>query len=383
VPFNGPEDGPISRPGAREWLRILCKGLAWLSINLAGIVLLLLAIEGGTRLIHLHFPGLPQPGESDRGLWAYDATKGWFHVPGANGVSYLGGPDRGAIRINSLGLRGPDVALEKPDGVVRVLVFGDSFVFGVGVDEEHLFTTQLSHLLNASGTGSYEVVNMGVSGYSTDQEYLLLEERGLRLHPDVVLLVACDNDFDGNLEDFAYEMYYKPYYVQDAEGRLVLHNVPVPRLDRAQQAKVWMARHSNVWNALRSRRSQVPGVRQALRWFRVGRARRHSQDSVDLMLALVLAFHERVRSAGARFLFLNSGHRGERTPLYQALRPRLEAAGVRMLGLEGNLGAGRRNEPWRHWDFPSDTHWNVDAHHRAAVVTPAALARGSRSASAH
>jgi hypothetical protein len=94
-----------------------------------------------------------------------------------------------------------------------VLVLGDSYVFGLGVDEENLFTTHLEQLLASRSNRTVEVVNMGVPGYSTDREILLLEELGLKLFPDLVVRVVCDNDFDANTEDFAYRRYFKPYSI--------------------------------------------------------------------------------------------------------------------------------------------------------------------------
>src|SRR6185503_9697752 len=116
-------------------------GLQRVGLALGGTVLACLLLEGGTRALGVHFPGLTLPGQGDRGMWIYDATKGWTLTPGSTGVRYLGGPDAGTIHVNSLGLRGPEWPVARQPGVARVLVFGDSFVFGVGVDEEHVFTT--------------------------------------------------------------------------------------------------------------------------------------------------------------------------------------------------------------------------------------------------
>jgi hypothetical protein len=121
---------------------------------------------------------------------AYDASKGWFHRPREAGRVFLGGPDQGLVRLNNLGLRGRDVSPRKDPRTARVLVFGDSFVFGVGVDEEHVFSSQLERLLGDRTERRYQVVNLGVSGYSTDQEYLLYQELGASLQPDIVILVA-------------------------------------------------------------------------------------------------------------------------------------------------------------------------------------------------
>lgn len=329
---------------------------------LVGVVLVL---EAGTRVVGLDFPRLRR---SDTALWTYDGTKGWFHAPRSSGRVFMGGPDQGGVRINALGLRGPDVERRKPQGVRRVLVFGDSFVFGVGVDEDHAFTSRLQARLDETSRGGYEVVNMGVSGYSTDQEYLLFQELGARLAPDLVVLVATDNDFAGNLEDFAYGRYYKPFFEPQPDGSLARRNTPVPRLSRGQAVKLWLGQESTVWNALRTRRFASATLQRWVGQLEVGQTHPSRTDPIRLMAALVAAFDRAARDAGAAFVMFNTGHRGEKTGLFQQLRPFLAERGIAQLGLEGLLGRERQRHPELKWDFPDDTHWNVESHRLAADV---------------
>ena len=93
---------------------------------------------------------------------------------------------------NNDGLREDyDYALEKPPGVRRVVLLGDSFVFGWGLHLEHTMSHQLISLLDGT---KWEVLNMGVPAYNTANEVLFLEERGLKYHPDVVVLMYHPND---------------------------------------------------------------------------------------------------------------------------------------------------------------------------------------------
>lgn len=331
------------------------------------------ALEAATRIAGIHFPALSKAGDGERGLWVYHPLMGWLNKPASQGISFLGGPDRGQVRTNALGLRGREVVRPKPPGARRVLVFGDSFVFGVGVDDDHVFTARLEALLNDASPTRFEVVNMGVSGYSSDQELLLLEDLGTRLEPDLVILIGCDNDFEGNTIDFTYGRYPKPYFELESDGRLVRRNVPVPLLTRAQQARLWLGQRSNVWNAFRSMRSGFAPIQGLLDLFQVGHARRASVDPVRLMTALVLSFRDLATAAGARFAFFNTGHRNEETPLFQALRPALRQHGILFLGLEGSLSEARRSAPERRWDFGTDPHWNVDAHALTAEIVHAYL----------
>ena len=96
------------------------------------------------------------------------------------------------VRINSLGLRGPEPARPKPPGVRRLMSTGDSSVFGFGVPEQTTFTA-----IAASRLG-VEPINAGLPGYSTMQTQALLSLRAWRAEPDLVLVANLwsDNTFD-------------------------------------------------------------------------------------------------------------------------------------------------------------------------------------------
>lgn len=142
--------------------------------------------------------------------------------------------------------------------------------------------------------------------YSTDQELILLEEMGLKLSPDVVVLVMCDNDFLANTEDFVYRRYYKPYFELDVGGGLVPRNNPVPLLTRAQRVKLFLGQEVNLWNLARSRESVYGPVNSFLGQLQVGVSRSPTDDPVELTAVLVRAVAERVDAAGARLLVINT-----------------------------------------------------------------------------
>lgn len=103
-------------------------------------------------------------------------------------------------RTNSHGQRDRERTLQKPDGVRRVLLLGDSVVEGYGLRESETISSRLEDLYP---DGSTEVLNFGVSAYCTRAEIELLEVKGLRFNPDVVVLVFVENDFDNfNREAF-------------------------------------------------------------------------------------------------------------------------------------------------------------------------------------
>ena len=106
-------------------------------------------------------------------------------------------------RTNAHGLRDRERTLQKPDGVKRVLLLGDSVIEGYGLRESETISRQLEDLYPEAST---EVLNLGVSAYCTLAEIELLEEKGLQFDPDVVVLVFVENDFDNfNREAFPLE----------------------------------------------------------------------------------------------------------------------------------------------------------------------------------
>ncbi len=103
------------------------------------------------------------------------------------------------FRINSKGMRADrEYPYEKPPGVRRILSLGDSFTIGYEVDVEDCFSSVLERTLREKGF-NVEVINAGVSGYSTAEECLYLERELLKYDPDIVLVSFYRNDMQDNV----------------------------------------------------------------------------------------------------------------------------------------------------------------------------------------
>src|SRR5262249_44912878 len=87
---------------------------------------------------------------------------------------------------------------EKPPGVQRIVVLGDSFAIGYEVDVEQTFAMVLERELQHKNL-KVEVLNAGVSGNSTAEEDLYLEREVIKYQPDVVVTSFYDNDFLDNI----------------------------------------------------------------------------------------------------------------------------------------------------------------------------------------
>ena len=94
------------------------------------------------------------------------------------------------IVTNSIGLRDREIAVPKPEGTYRIVMLGDSFVFGQGIPRlEDTLPKQLEARLNAAGHPEVEVVNSGIAGLNTFEEYLTYEQQARKLQPDMAILV--------------------------------------------------------------------------------------------------------------------------------------------------------------------------------------------------
>lgn len=96
-----------------------------------------------------------------------------------------------AVSINRLGLRGPEIEIPKRRGRRRVACFGDSITFGYGVADDETYAHRLGGLLARRGV---EVVNAGVTGYTTHQVLRLVERIIPTLDIDVATFLVGWND---------------------------------------------------------------------------------------------------------------------------------------------------------------------------------------------
>lgn len=101
---------------------------------------------------------------------------------------------------NAQGFRNrTDFTYEKPARVLRILSLGDSHTQGMEVRQEKTFSAVTERYLRGEGIHS-EVINAGVSGFSTAEELVFLENEGLKYNPDVVVLGFYANDLEDNIK---------------------------------------------------------------------------------------------------------------------------------------------------------------------------------------
>ena len=180
------------------------------ALVLASLAFSLLLIEVVLRVLGWSFPIFAQP----------DPDLGWSFRPGLRG--WATHENTAYLRINRQGFRGEDWR-QHADGF-RIAVLGDSFVESSNLPEGHALTAVMERNLRtcpafASGV---EVLNLGVSGYGTGQEYALLTRRVAPLHPHMVLVgFYAGNDVANNGSALsAAGQAEKPYFLESPQGSL-------------------------------------------------------------------------------------------------------------------------------------------------------------------
>jgi len=145
----------------------------------------------------LFFPAPPDPTREPQLVYRYDPVV--KYVLAANQRGWI---DDAMATVNSLGFRGAELLFPKPASRFRVVFVGDSVTFGMGVNDAETFPAQLELLLHTRFPGKdLDVINLGVPGYDTRQEVLLLERYVASLSPDVVMLGFYTNDVPEALDD--------------------------------------------------------------------------------------------------------------------------------------------------------------------------------------
>lgn len=102
------------------------------------------------------------------------------------------------IDTNRFGMRERDYVMPKPAGTVRIVLLGDSFVFGIGVEAEERMGVFLEQELRSRSPyeGEIEVLHLGVASWNFINQAAFLRRQLSQLQPDVVLHVSLPNDIE-------------------------------------------------------------------------------------------------------------------------------------------------------------------------------------------
>lgn len=114
-----------------------------------------------------------------------DTLIGYRYIPGVRMSLPRPGGGRYELAVNGAGIRSDrEYAFERPAGVRRIIVCGDSMAAGQYVSNAQRFSELLERRIP-----NLEVINLALEGSGTDQQVMLYEHVGLRYEHDLVILL--------------------------------------------------------------------------------------------------------------------------------------------------------------------------------------------------
>jgi len=210
------------------------------------------------------------------------------------------GEYRISIRTNSLGMRADrEYPIEKPPGTVRIVGLGDSFTIGYEVEVEDCYLSRLEGLLRGGGS-AVEVLNLGVSGFSTAEELIMLRERGFKFNPDIVVVGYFDNDIGDNTRSQLFAL--------QSDGNLVQRNASYLPAVKAQDflfsfaAYRFLAENSHLLCFVREQASEI--VQKRMRKKSAAVQSLTDDDEAKLTAALLDEVKRACDERGVRFYVL-------------------------------------------------------------------------------
>jgi lysophospholipase L1-like esterase len=261
------------------------------------------------------------------------------HIPGASGF-YMGVP----VAINSAGLRDREYPPEKPPGMTRTLMLGDSVTFGWGVKSEDTPSKLLEEKLNSGlAAPRHEVINTGVGNYNTTMEVAYFLERGHLWKPDAVVLNYFINDAEPTPARKNSSIFEHSYAAVMALG--AFDSIARTYFGRAD----WKTYYRDLYRA------------EAPAWAR-------AKDAVGKLAAYCR--EHKIRLVIAAYPELHILKDYPFTDVTQAVEASAKAGGTEFIDL---LPAVQAKEPESLWVSPGDAHPNVIANREYAGAIAAKL----------
>lgn len=300
----------------------------------------------------------------------YDEALGWYHSE--NSQRYYESKDtkgeKGLTLHNKLGHRGPDYGPQPANGKKRVLILGDSFAEGAPVAEEELFSGIIANKYT-----NLEVMNAGVRGWGSVQEYLYLQKTGITFNPDLVLLLFYQNDPFDNCLSFHPYLGPRPFATMQ-NGQLVIHEelspegwrkyiLPLPFADK-------LHRYSLAYNFFNDRLYQASRTSHIDRMALEDDQKTPEQIKIEVTNKIYQKMYENLKERGIKFAvgFIPSTEDAKKgsSDIQVPFLAFCKEKGIPCLSLVPSLKESfdKGKPPY----YNNDIHWNKAGHQVAAEV---------------
>ncbi len=250
------------------------RGNAWLRALIAGAkpsAICLMSFLGSILIIEALFPFLlPHEYAQVRDLTKHSSLS--WHKPGREFVYYGYDPNVkrkyvNRFRWNSRGYFDKEYPFEKPRGVKRIVVIGDSLVEAIQVPLVRTFHKLLEVSLNSldgvTPVPRFEVIALGHSGTGQVEHLKVLKREAINYSPDAVIMTLYTADFCRDDPDLSRELILSSGQITPRIRGLATHGLlalafALRRLEEVERNKVLICPELLQWAD-----SEIPRVETA------------------------------------------------------------------------------------------------------------------------
>jgi hypothetical protein len=308
--------------------------LSLIALPIIAVLLTLLVVEAAMRIFD--YPFNSEWIASETKLARFDSTLGWVYIPDSSQTQEFGREHLSIpMHFDEIGARAssPDRVLDAE--TPTIILAGGSYTMGHAVTYEDSFAGQLE----AMSESRYQIVNLGVQAFGTDQSLLRLQRHFDDFNTKAVVYTFIDQHIRRN-ENYDRRIIFpnaqflgtKPRFVLQPGGDVVLDKFPVRYEDYS---------YSRIW-ATAQRVNQEYG----------------KPPSFDLTGALIRKMKAYVESKGAAFVMVHWRWKNERSTLLDQNLEDVETIDT-MLGAPAG---------WAEWRIIGDGHPEPRAHSRVASL---------------
>ncbi len=265
-----------------------------------------------------------------------DADVGRVLLPNLKDRSVRGS----SVTTNRYGIRERNYVLPKPNGMIRIVLLGDSFVYGRGVAASERMGVHLERWLreNCPDAVPIEVLHIGVSSWNYQAQTAYLRRQLHDLRPDLVIQIALPNDIEPSAGIRGF-------------GKMARHSPQFPLFA------------DSVLNAAFPRQMLLQAATNYLRFGIDFESRSRYQAARDDIQKLLLALD----NYGCRYRLLFHYHR-QLSVAWKHIGRHFDPS--KMVYLSKDFASESR-----YWISESDYHWNTDGHLIVAKLIYGMIAR--------
>ena len=258
------------------------------------------------------------------------------------------------IFTNSYGFRGRENYPKKSDKF-RIMALGDSFTFGVGVNEDETYIKRLGKYIQDQLSIPTEAYNLGVGAYGTIQEYLVFQKFQF-LKPDLVIIgfLARDTFAEEGGNDLIDNFNFYKKYVKDKKEDLAV-TIPIERKMRNM-----LRHHSNLYRMVELNF----GGYLRKKYYPKSDNPELKKEAWKITMNYLRKFDERLHEINIPGLLLWVPFPGNAVNGDSAVPNKIRKMGFKKLILVNPLELFASN-PMEYY-YPLDGHWNKKGHEKAS-----------------